>query len=528
MSRNTRAARAASRVSLAVLMSRVLGLVRELALAAVFGASSTMDAWVAAFRIPGMLRDLVAEGALSSAFIPTFSRVLTRDGRQSAWHVVNLLMSMLLIGLGLVTILFYVFSDWLVYLFAFGFGEIEGKVELTSYLIKIISPFLLLVALASVAMGVLNTFDRFFLPALTTAFFNLSIIASVFFLAPWFESRGIPGIYAVGGGAVVGGALQFLVQLPSMWSLGFRFHFAIDLKHPDLRRIGRLITPAMIGVGATQTTVVVNTILASTLGNGPLSWLNFAFRIIYLPIGLFGVAVGIVNLRDVSAHAAREDWAALKETVADSLKMVLTLAIPSTVGIMVLATPIVSIIFERGEFSAFDTRQTANALMLYCLGLTAYSCVKVYVPTFYALSDTRTPVRISVATALLHVVLNLIFILVLFPEGSEYLGLALGTAIALIVNLSFLASRLSARLGSFQEFGVRAAFFKATTASVLMGFVVYVLHYLAAPLAVTFAGKVVVLGVCITCGAVTYLVAGRLLGLEEIELLRPWKARDET
>ncbi len=525
MSKNTRVARAASRVSLAVLISRALGLVRELVLAAAFGASATMDAWVAAFRIPGMLRDLVAEGALSSAFIPTFSRVLTRDGRHQAWCLVNMLMSTLTIALGVLAILFFVFSDELVSVFVFGFGEIEGKVELTSNLVKIISPFLLLVALASIATGVLNTFDRFFLPAITTAFFNLAIILSVFVVAPALENRGIPAVYAVGGGAVLGGALQLLVQLPSMRALGFRFHFVIDFKNSELLRIATLIGPAIVGVGATQMAVMVNTMLASTLGDGPVSWLNFAFRIIYLPIGLFGVAVGIVNLRDVSVHAARKNLGALKETVADSLKMVLALAIPSTVGIIVLANPIVSVIFERGEFSAFDTQQTANALMLYCLGLVAYSCVKVYVPTFYALSDTKTPVRISVATALLHIALNLVFILVFFPKGYEYLGLALGTAIALIVNLSFLASRFSRKLGSFRDLGVMATCLKASLASMIMGVLVWLIYSLTASLAVTFSGEVVVLSVSIVSGIVTYLIMGRLLGLEELELL--WQRKNQ-
>ena len=524
MSKNTRVARAASRVSLAVLLSRALGLVRELVLAAVFGASATMDAWIAAFRIPGMLRDLVAEGALSSAFIPTFSRVLTRDGRQQAWSLVNMLMSTLTIVLGVLAILFFVFSDELVGVFVFGFGEIEGKVELTSNLVKIISPFLILVALASIVTGVLNTFDRFFLPAVTTAFFNLAIILSVLVLAPALENRGIPAIYAVGGGAVLGGALQLLVQLPSMRTLGFRFHFVVDLKNSELLRIAALIGPAIIGVGATQMAVMVNTMLASTLGDGPVSWLNFAFRIIYLPIGLFGVAVGIVNLRDVSVHAARRNLGALKETVANSLKMVLVLAIPSTVGIIVLANPIVSVVFERGEFSAFDTQQTANALMLYCLGLVAYSCVKVYVPTFYALSDTKTPVRISVATALLHIVLNLAFILIFFPEGYEYLGLALGTAIALIVNLSLLASRFSRKLGSFSGLGVMSSFVKASLASMIMGVFVWLVYSLTAPMAVTFSEEVAVLSVSIVSGIVTYLMMGRLLGLEELELL--WQRKN--
>ncbi len=519
MARKQKAARAAGRVSLAVLISRLLGLVRELTIAAVFGAGAVTDAWLVAFRIPGMLRDLVAEGALSSAFIPTFNRVLARQGREAAWQLASLVMSALLLFLGAATILFYFFSDSLVYLFAFGFGQVEAKFELTSTLIQIISPFLLLVALSSVAMGMLNTYGRFFLPAVTTAFFNASIIGAAVLAVPWFESRGIPGIYAVGFGAVCGGALQLLVQAPTLARLGFRFRFRIQLKHPDLVHIGRLIGPAFLGVGVTQFAVLINTILASTLGDGPISWLNFAFRIIYLPIGLFGVAIGIVNLREVSAYAAEENWKELKETVANSLRMVLCLAIPSTLGLMVLATPIVGTIFERGRFDAFDTEQTAAALTLYAIGLTSYSCVKIYVPTFYALNDTRSPVRVSIITALVHIATNLLMIFWLCPPGYEFLGLAFATSLSLVLNQTLLVRKLSSKLGSFRGLGVGEVAKKAFLSSLLMAAAVCALSWWLGPYELEGVGRVLALGACIALGAVVYLTAALAFKLEEVKLL---------
>ena len=519
MARKRKAARAAGRVSLAVLISRLLGLVRELTIAAVFGAGAVTDAWVVAFRVPGMLRDLVAEGALSSAFLPTFNRVLAGKGREAAWQLGSLVMSALLLFLGAAAVLFYVFSDSFVYLFAFGFGPIEGKFELTSTLIQIISPFLLLVAISSVAMGMLNTFDRYFLPAVTTAFFNLAIIGAALLMVPWFESRGIPGIYAVGFGAVAGGALQILVQAPTLARLGFRFRFRIQLKHPDLVHIGRLIGPAFLGVGMTQLTVMINTILASTLGDGPISWLNFAFRIIYLPIGLFGVAIGIVNLREVSAYAAEENWKELKETVANSLRMVICFAVPSTLGLIVLATPIVGTIFERGRFDAFDTQQTAAALILYAVGLTSYSCVKIYVPTFYALNDTRSPVRVSMITALVHITTNLLMIFVLCPPGYEFLGLAFATSLSLILNQTLLARKLRSKLGSFQGLGVGEVAKKALLSSLLMAAAVLALSWWLAPYELEGVGRVLALGACIALGAVVYLLAAMALKLEEVKLM---------
>ena len=511
-------AKAAGRVSLAVLISRLLGLVRELTIAAVFGAGAVTDAWLVAFRVPGMLRDLVAEGALSSAFIPTFNRVLAAKGREAAWQLGSLVMSALVLLLGAVAVLFYVFSDFFVYLLAFGFGEFE-KFELTSTLIQIISPFLLLVALSSVVMGMLNTFDRFFLPAVTTAFFNLAVIGAALLAVPWFESRGIPGIYAVGFGAVAGGALQILVQAPTLARLGFRFRFRIQLNHPELVHIARLIGPAVLGVGVTQFAVVITTILASTLGDGPISWLNFAFRIIYLPIGLFGVAIGIVNLRDVSAYAAGEYWKELKQTVANSLRMVLCLAIPSTLGLMVLATPIVGTIFERGRFSPFDTQQTAAALVLYSIGLTSYSCVKIFVPTFFALGDPRSPVRVSMITALVHIATNLLMIFVFCPPGYEFLGLAFATSLSLVLNQALLMRKLRSTLGSFRGLGVAEVAGKALLCSLLMAGSVFALSWWLSPYELKGVERIAALGACIVLGAAVYLLAAMGLRIEEVKML---------
>ncbi len=521
MARKRKAARAARSVSAAVLISRLLGLVRELTIAMVFGAGAVTDAWLVAFRVPGMLRDLVAEGALSSAFVPTFNRVLSREGKEAAWRLGSLVMSALLVFLGAAAIVFYAFSDGFVYLFAFGFGAGADKFELTSILIRIISPFLLLLALSSVAMGMLNTFDRFFLPAVTTAFFNVAIVASALLLTPWFESQGIPGIYAVGFGAVAGGGLQILVQAPTLYRLGFRFRFKLNLRHPDLVHISRLIGPAFVGVGVTQFTVVINTIVASTLGDGPISWLSFAFRIIYLPIGLFGVAVGVVNLREVSAYAAEENWSELKETVADSLKIVACLSIPSSLGLMVLAGPIVGTVFQRGLFDATDTRQTATALVLYAIGLTSYSCVKIYVPTFYALNDTRSPVRVSVITALIHVLATLVLVFVLCPPGHEFLGLALATSISLLVNQTLLARKLAQKLGSFAGLGVGRVVQKALLASLIMAAFVYGLSSWLALWERDGVDRMLVLGLCIGAGGAVYLLAALALRLEEVRIILP-------
>ncbi len=288
MAQAARSARAVGKVSFAVFLSRILGLVRDQVFAKLFGAGLYNDAWLVAFRIPNLLRDLFAEGALSAAFVPTFTDYLHKKGRTDAWVLANLVLSALLVLLGAFTLALSIFSESFVYLLAAGFSDVPGKVEITADLLKILSPFLMLIALASVGMAILNTLNHFFIPALAPALFNVAMISAGIFLVPQFEKWGILPIHAMGVGALVGGLLQYGLQLPLMRRHGYRFRFRIDLGHEGLRKIARLMAPAIVGVSAVQINVLVNTQIASFLqDNGPVSWLSYAFRIIYLPIGLF-------------------------------------------------------------------------------------------------------------------------------------------------------------------------------------------------------------------------------------------------
>jgi putative peptidoglycan lipid II flippase len=465
MAQAARSARAAGKVSFAVFVSRILGLVRDQVFAKLFGAGLYNDAWLVAFRIPNLLRDLFAEGALSAAFVPTFTDFLHKKGRAEAWVLANLVLSALLVLLGGFALVLSIFSESFVYLLAAGFADVPGKVEITADLLKVLSPFLMLIAMASVGMAILNTLNHFFIPALAPALFNVALIGAGFFLVPQFERWGILPIHAMGVGALVGGLLQYGMQLPLMRQHGYRFRFRIDLAHEGVRKIARLIAPAIVGVSAVQINVLVNTQIASFLQeNGPVSWLSYAFRIIYLPIGLFGVAVGVVNLRDVSLLATQEKWEELKETVANSIKLISILAIPSAVGLMVLAVPIVHVLFER------------YAVIFYSLGLFAYSCLKVYVPTFYALNDTRTPVRISLMAVLSNLFFNLILVFFILPAEYAYVGLAFGTALSVTLSSVWLARSLQGRLGSLRDYHVIPTFLKTVAAAGVMGVVVYFLN----------------------------------------------------
>lgn len=521
MARRIDTAKAAGKVSIAVFASRILGLVREMVMAALFGASAYMDAWLVAFRIPNMLRDLFAEGALSSAFIPTFTKTLKQEGEKEAWLLASLVINGLLIILGGLAIVFVVFSDFFVHLLAGGFVEAPEKFLITTTMVQILSPFLALVALASVVMGVLNTLNHYFLPALAPAFFNVALILAGLFLVPAFENWGFIGIYAIAVGAVVGGVFQLAVQLPLLFRRGFRYRLSFDFRNPGVRRVGRLIAPAVIGVSAVQINIVVNTYLASLFGDGPVSWLSYAFRLIYLPIGLFGVAVGVVNLREVSVYAAQEQWRELKETVANSVKLISFLAMPSMVGLIVLSVPIIRVLYERGEFVPADTQRTALALTCYSLGLLAYSCIKVYVPTFYALNDTRTPVTISFLAVVLNITVNVMLVFFVLPDGYEYAGLAFGTSVSVLVNNGLLAWSFRRRMGSLQEFKVNAALKKTFAAAVVMGLVVFALRSLLD----SYLGEVnqlllaVNTALLVGSGILVYLVCCHIFSVEETRLL---------
>lgn len=505
----------------AVFLSRILGLVRDQVFAKLFGAGLFNDAWLVAFRIPGLLRDLFAEGALSAALIPSFTEALRRHGRDSMWRLANLALSALLVGLGLLTLLLLLGAEGLVHGLAAGFAQVPGKVEVTASLIRVLSPFLLLVAAASVAMSILNTLNHYFVPALAPALFNVAVILSGLVLAPWFEAQGILPIYAMAVGAVGGGILQYLIQLPLLRREGYRFRLDFDWNHPALRKMVRLLGPALVGVSAVQVNVLVNTQLASFLqDNGPVSWLSYAFRLIYLPIGLFGVAVGVVNLRTVSSQAAEGHLDGIKETVANSIKLIAFLAIPSSVGLMVLAHPIVDVLFERGDFTSLDTRNTAYALVAYSFGLFAYSCNKVYVPTFYALDDSRTPVRVAAVSILANLTANLSLLLVL-PTEFAYIGLAVGTSISAVLTNSVLVRRLRQRLGSFEQFGIRRAVLRNLAAALAMGFLVLLADGVFAGLWADpdLAREIIGVAACLAIGLVTYISLAAWLRVPEVGYL---------
>jgi len=445
--------------------SRVLGLVRDAVLAALFGAGPAMDAYLVAFRIPNLLRDLFAEGAMSAAFVPTFTAHLTTSGKDSAWRLARHVLNALVLVTGALVLLGILFAEPLVRaLTDERYEQVPGQLALTVQLARIMLPTLVLVALAAALMGMLNSLRHYFIPALSPAMFNVVIIVSAAVAVPVMPAFGLEPIVGIAIGALLGGVAQVALQVPTLRLEGFRHGLELDWRDPGLRRVLLLMGPGTVGLAATQVNLFVNTLLATGVSDGAVSWLNYAFRLMYLPIGIFGVSVATAVLPAVSRHIAERRTDGARDTVADGLSLMFMMNVPATVGLIVLATPIVRVIFERGEFVAADTAATAAALQMYALGLLAYSVVRIVSPTFYALGRSRTPVMVSIATMGVNVVLNVALVRVM-----GYQGLALGTSIAATFNAMALLVLLRPHIGGLNGARVLGSLVRIAAASAAMG-----------------------------------------------------------
>ena len=465
---SSRLARSAGLIGIATMASRLLGVAREIVLARIFGASETpaMDAFNVAFRVPNLVRDLFAEGAMTAAFVPTFTRTLQGRGREAAWRLGNLVINALLIATGLIVVAGIVFADPITRTIASGveFASVPGKLELTTQLTRIMMPFLTTVAVAVAVMGMLNALHQFFLPAISPAMFNVATILCAFLLVPLMPSVGLPPIAGIAIATVLGGLGQIAVQWPALRKEGFRYRPILDFRDPGVREILRLMGPGTLGLAAVQINVLVNTSLATTEPQGAVSWLQYAFRLMYLPIGLFGVSIATAALPDLSKHAAAADRNAMRRTISTGLRLMLMLNVPATIGLIVLAQPIVELLLEYGRFTPHDTASTAAALMFYSPGLLGYSAVKIASPSFYSMGDSRTPAVVSVASIGVNLVLNIMLVQIM-----GYRGLALGTAIAAMVNASSLLYLLGRRLDGLDRRRIAVSFGKILVASLLMG-----------------------------------------------------------
>ena len=514
---STGVARSAGLIGLATTASRLLGVAREIVLAGMFGASAgpAMDAYNVAFRIPNLVRDLFAEGAMTAAFVPTFTRTLAARGRESAWRLGNLVINALLLVTGILVVLGIVFADPITRAIAGDeFAAVPGKLQLTADLTRVMLPFLTTVAVAVAMMGMLNSLHRFFIPALSPAMFNVATILSAVAIVPFMPAFGLPPIMGIAIGTLLGGLGQIAIQWPLLHRHGFRYQPVIDFRNPDMLEILKLMGPGTLGLAAVQINVFVNTYLATTQEQGAVSWLGYAFRLMYLPIGVFGVSIAVASLPDISRHSDDEDRAAVRRLVSNGLRMMLMLNIPATVGLMVLALPIVEVIYERGNFLPRDSVNTAAALMFYAPGLLGYSAVKIASPTFYSMRDSRTPVLVSMGSVAANLVLNLMLVRVM-----GFRGLALGTGIAAVLNAVVLLVLLRRRLNGLEGRRLAASALRILAASAVMGVAVwYAAGRLPSALPLEgFWNRLVTVFTSIGLGIVVLVAAARLLGLDELD-----------
>lgn len=536
--KQTSVARSAGIVSIAVMFSRLLGLVRELIFANYFGAGFLMDAYQVAFRIPNVLRDLFAEGALSAAFVKVFTDYQIKKSEEEAWRLASLVLNALAVVLSVITIFGILFSRYFVDLIADGFSP--EKAALATTLTQIMFPFILLVALAAVAMGVLNTKGIFGIPASASTAFNIvSIIVGLAF-AYWLSGGGwispkdpnaVPSFnaqWAIIGmaiGTLVGGAAQFLIQVPSLYKVGFRFMPILSFTDPGVKRVMNLMTPAILGTSAVQINVMVNTFFVSGIEGG-VSWLNYAFRLMQFPIGLFGVAVGTASVPVLSRMASEGKTGDFRKTLSDSLGLVFLMTLPSACGLIVLGEPIIRLIYSRGAFVEQDVSMTAWALMGYAIGLTGYAAIKVLSPAFYALDDAKTPMIIAVASIAVNAVASYFFrnwlsgvgVSDAYPNGLGHVGVALATSTVALVNFFALAALMRKRISGLNGREIFFAFLKIAIASVLMSAVCYASYYfLEKSLGTkTFPVKFIEAFIPIALGGITFVFAAKLLGVKEL------------
>lgn len=532
-------ARSAGIVSVAVMFSRIFGLVREMVFARYFGAGFLYDAYVVAFRIPNVLRDLFAEGALSAAFVKVFTDYQITKGEQEAWRLASLVFNALAVVMSVICIVGILFSRQFIDLIADGFSP--EKAALATTLTQIMFPFILLVALAAVAMGVLNTKGIFGVPASASTVFNIVSIIFGLGLAYWLSGGGWTGgtgtdevpdaasqwaIIGMAIGTLIGGGAQFAMQIPSLFRVGFRFSPILSFADEGVRKVISLMTPAILGTSAVQINVLVNTYFVSGI-DGAQGWLSYAFRLMQFPIGLFGVAVGTASIPVLSRLATERKIPEFRDTLSSSINLVFLMTLPSACGLIVLGEPIIRLIYERGRFDSSATEMTAAALVGYSIGLTGYAAIKILSPAFYALDDAKVPMIISIASIAVNfgASFGLRELLSTYgrtpenPNGFGHVGVALATSLVALVNFFALALFMRRKIRRLNGRLIATAFAKVAAASAVLSMICYFSYHFIFDRfgSATLALRLIGVFVPIALGGVAFAVTAKLLRVAELE-----------
>jgi putative peptidoglycan lipid II flippase len=460
MDQKGKIAKAAGVMSVATFISRILGFARDMVFALYFGATGTSDTFFAAFRIPNLLRELFAEGSMSAAFIPVLTEYRRKQGEEEARKLVKITFSFIVVVVGVICLLGIIFAPEIVTVIAPGFLKFPDEFSLTVLLTRIMFPFLLFVSLAALAMGALNTRKVFFIPALAPAMLNITLIVVIVS----FASIAKRPIVVAAVGVAIGGLLQFLFQLPSFFKKEYRLGFLPHFRHPGLKRMAVLLVPATLALAVNQINILVSNILASYLPSGSITYLYYSMRLIQFPIGIFGVAMGMAVLPTLSEHAVRGDIERLREDFSFALRTLFFISVPAMAGLIALREPIVNLLFQRGSFNYAATIGTSEALFFYSFGIWSIVGNRVMTSSFYAMQDTKTPVKIATAGMLSNILLSLILM-----GPLKHAGLALANALASWVNFSLLSYFLRRKLKRIDARKIASSFVKIAAASVVMG-----------------------------------------------------------
>ncbi len=510
-SENRRVVRAAGVVGIATMLSRIFGFIRDMVVAAFFGAGLTTDAFFVAFRIPNLLRRLLAEGSLTVSFVPVFTEYLRNKTREEALELANITFTALSIILVVVSLLGVLFSPLIVTIMAPGFVRMPAQYDLAVFLTRLMFPYILLISLVALCMGILNSLRHFAAPALSPVVLNLAMILAALTLRGFFREP----VVALAVGVMAGGVLQLAMQLPFLIRMGVRLKPDFHFRHPGVKRIGMLMLPASFGAAIYQINIFIGTILASLLPAGSVSYLYYADRIVELPLGVFAIAVGTATLPSFSDQVAQGRIEELKRTISFSLRLILFITIPATVALIVLRVPIISVLFQRGEFSAQATVLTAQALLCYAVGLWAFSVIRIIVSAFYSLQDTRSPMKAAIVALIVNAVFS---VALMFP--LKHGGIALATSIASAVNVGMLWVILKRRVGTILDSEFTRSVGKTSLASLVMGAAIFIIGLLypwhtSGP----FSARLIYLVLCVAGGGIAFLAAAFLFRSPEVMLM---------
>jgi len=512
MSTNKSIAKSAGIIGFATMVSRILGFLRDIIFAAFFGTGIYAQAFVVAFRIPNLLRDLIGEGATNSAIVPVLVEELNQNGRDSFWKLANILLNLMLVVLTLLTIAGFLFAKPIVFAIAPGFLEDSVKFDVTVALTRAIFPYLIFIGLTAYGMGVLNSIKHFTAPAYGTSLLNIALIMCMFM---WRQD-----IVGLAAGVLLGGVLQVIVQVPILLKSGIVFNCR-GFMHPQVKKILRLLVPRIFGSGVYQINVFVSTVLASIgriVGEGAVAALYFSNRIMQLPLAIFAIALAQAALPTLSGHIVNKEGQEFSKTINFLLRSVFFLLLPASAGLIALSNPITKTLLQRGAFESYSTGITSSALFFYSFGLLAYGAIKVLVNGFYAMQDTKTPVKIAAVSLVVNIALSVMFMFKL-----KVGGLALANSLSGILNAVMLFFMLKKKAGTFYEKILFISLIKIMAASVLTGVVAYWVNvYITSIIPSKTIFSIAGLMVSIVAAIMFYVIACYALRINELKELRSW------